>query len=115
MIFGRGGNYISWVSMDDLLYAIAFCIYNKNIASAVNIVSPNPVTQKVYAKTLAKILKRPCIIKVPKWLISLLYGEMGKEVLFTSVKAYPDKLIKNGFEFYFPDLENTLRHTLGRY
>lgn len=115
MIFGKGDNYISWVSMDDLLYAIAFCIYNKNIASAVNIVSPNPVTQKVYAKTLAKILKRPCAIKVPKWLISLLYGEMGKEVLFTSVRAYPDKLIKNGFEFYFPDLENTLRHTLGRY
>ena len=114
MIFGKGHNYISWVSLDDLLYAVMFCIYNKNISSAVNVVSPYPVPQKVYAKTLANIVKRPCFIKVPEWMINIMFGEMGREVLLTSIKVYPKKLIDNGFEFYFSDLKETLKHTLGR-
>lgn len=114
VIFGNGNNYLSWVSMDDVLYSILFSLYKDSISGAVNVVSPNPVMQKDYAKTLAKVLNRPQFIKVPEKLVLLLFGEMGKEILLTSTRVYPKKLLDNGFKFYFPDLEYTIRHTLGR-
>ncbi|MCB4203397.1 TIGR01777 family oxidoreductase [Deferribacterales bacterium Es71-Z0220] len=114
VVFGKGDNYLSWVSMDDALYSILFSLYKDNISGAVNVVSPNPVRQKDYAKTLAKVLNRPQFIKVPEKVVRLLFGDMGREILLTSTRVYPKKLLDNGFKFYFPDLEYTIRHTLGR-
>lgn len=113
-IFGKGDNYLSWVSMDDVLYSILFSLYKDSISGPVNVVSPYPVLQKDYVNTLAKVLKRSQFIKIPERVVSLLFGQMGEEILLTSTKVYPKKLLENGFKFYFPDLEYTLRHTLGR-
>ncbi|UOD35237.1 TIGR01777 family protein [Deferribacteraceae bacterium V6Fe1] len=114
VIFGKGDNYLSWVSMDDVLYSILFSLYKDDIRGAVNVVSPNPVLQKDYAKILAKVLKRPQFVKVPEKAVELLFGQMGREILLTSTRVYPKKLLDNGFKFYFSDLEYTIRHTLGR-
>lgn len=113
-IFGKGDNYLSWVSMDDVLYSILLSLYKNSISGPGNVVSPYPVLQKDYVNTLAKVLKRSKFIKIPERVVSLLFGQMGEEILLTSTKVYPKKLLENGFKFYFPDLEYTLRHTLGR-
>lgn len=115
MIFGGGNNYVSFISMDDLLYGIAHCLYTKQIDGAVNMVSPNSVKQLDYADTLAKVLGRKRFIKVNERFIKMIFGQMAEEVLLTSTRVFPRKLLDSGFSFSFPDIETTLRHTLGIY
>lgn len=115
MIFGTGDNYISFISMDDLLYGIAHCLYTEDLSGAVNMVSPNPVKQVEYADKLAKILGRRRFIRIPEMVVKVVFGQMGEEVLLTSTKVSPKKLLDRGFVFSFPDIDTTLRHTLGRY
>lgn len=114
LIFGSGENFLSWVSMDDVLYSILFSIYKSDVSGAINVVSPNPVKQKDYAKILAGVLKRPQFLKIPEKIVDIIFGQMGREILLTSTKVYPKKLTDLGFKFYFPDLKDTIRHTLGK-
>jgi NAD dependent epimerase/dehydratase family enzyme len=96
------------------LYSILFSIYKSDVSGAINVVSPNPVKQKDYAKILAGVLKRPQFLKIPEKIVDIIFGQMGREILLTSTKVYPKKLTDLGFKFYFPDLKDTIRHTLGK-
>jgi NAD dependent epimerase/dehydratase family enzyme len=79
------------------------------LTGAVNIVSPHPVTQTVFSKLLAKVLHRPCLLKIPRCLI---LGEKMRALLLPSLEVYPDKLQKSGFAFTYTTLEQTLKHEL---
>jgi hypothetical protein len=46
-------------------------------------------------------------MKAPSFMIRLIMGEMGKSLL-SSQRAIPDKLLKHGFTFQYPDINNTL-------
>ncbi|ADD69649.1 domain of unknown function DUF1731 [Denitrovibrio acetiphilus DSM 12809] len=113
-VIGSGRQYLSWVSMDDVLYAITHIIENDNIKGAVNLTAPNPVRWKDYADTLAHVMDRPRFLRVPEWLIKTVYGQMGREVLLASANVQPKKLLESGFTFRYPILEDALRHQLGR-
>ena len=41
-------------------------------------------------------------------------GEMGQELLLTSARVRPARLVESGFEYQHEDLESALRHVLGR-
>jgi len=80
----------------------------------VNLVSPNPVTNKSFTAVLSKVVGRGARVTVPEPAITLLWGAMGKEVLLTSTRAVPEKLLDSGFRFSYPDLDEALGFTLGR-
>jgi NAD dependent epimerase/dehydratase family enzyme len=63
---------------------------------------------------LAKVLSRPALFTIPAWFIKLIFGEMGKEVLLSSTRVKPEKIMASGYCFRHPDLEGALRHLLGR-
>jgi uncharacterized protein len=109
---GSGKQVLSWVALDDVIGAIHHMIYNEDIAGPVNVVSPTPVSNNEFTKTLARVLKRPAIMPLPESLIRLIYGEMGDMVLMGS-RVEPGVLKDNGFEFFYNDLENCLRDELG--
>jgi hypothetical protein len=44
-------------------------------------------------------------------MIRLIMGEMGKS-LMSSQRAIPDKLLKHGFKFQYPDIHNALHNLL---
>jgi NAD dependent epimerase/dehydratase family enzyme len=77
-------------------------------------VSPEPVTNRVFTDTLARVLSRPALLPVPAALVRLLLGEMGEELLLASTRVQPERLTRAGFPFAFADLEAALRHVLGR-
>lgn len=106
---GDGRQFMSWVAIDDLVKALYYIIEKEEIEGAVNIVSPNPVRQEVFAKKLAAALHRPCFFLIPK---RLLLGEKAKELILTSSEVYPEKLLKNGFIFQYPELSDALGHLL---
>ena len=111
---GSGQQYISWISMDDLIGTVYHAIDDESLSGPVNIVAPNPVTNLEMTRTLAKVISRPALFTLPAWLIKLIFGEMGKEVLLASTRVSPEKIMAAGYRFRHPELEGALRHLLGR-
>lgn len=110
---GSGEQMMSWIDINDMVRAILFIIENESVAGPVNIVSPNPVSNRVFSQSLAKQLKRPCIFPMPALIVKLLFGEMGDELLLSSTCVLPKKLIEAGFVFNYKKLDESLQKQLG--
>lgn len=96
-----GKQMISWVSLEDAMGALLHILMDETLFGPVNIVSPNPISQEVFAKALAKALKKPCFLTVPGF---LLRGEKAKELLLSSLAVVPSKLQLSGYCFSYPTL-----------
>jgi len=111
---GKGNQWFSWIHIDDLVSAILFLIKNEK-EGIYNFVSPNPVTNKEFTKTLGSILKRPTFFRVPIFVMKLFFGEVANAIT-SSIKAYPKNLLSAGFNFKFENiksaLENLIKETL---
>lgn len=110
----HGRQYMSWISMDDVLSGILFILGNDNIKGPVNLTAPNPVTNREFSKTLAGVFSKKVFFTVPKFLVRLLWGQMGKEFLLTSARIIPEKLLDNGFTFQHETLFPAFRDLFGR-
>lgn len=108
---GSGKQWASWLQIDDIVGIYLYALENETITGPLNAVSPNPVMMKDLAKTLGKILKRPSIFSVPKFILKLVVGEAA-EIITASQRVIPDKLTKSGYEFKFTKLEDALRDLL---
>lgn len=106
---GKGTQWMSWIHISDMVRIIHFCLENSPLSGPINATSPHPVMNKVFAKTYAKVLHRPAIIPMPAFMIRLLFGEMGEELLLAGQPVVPSKLIEQGFSFVYPELELALR------
>ncbi len=109
-----GRQYMSWISMDDLLGAVYYALVDPGLSGPVNAVSPGPVTNAEFSKTLARVIGRPAVFHVPRKAVELVFGEMGKETVLASTRVAPCRLNAAGYPFRHPDLETALRHVLGR-
>jgi len=80
----------------------------------VNFVAPNPVTNAEFAATLGRVLGRPSLVPVPAFALELLYGEMARATLLAGQRVLPKALLRSGFRFEYPTLEEALRFELAR-
>lgn len=108
---GSGLQWFPWIHMDDLIAATIFILENPDVKGPLNFCSPNPVRNRDFSKTLGQVLNRPSILRTPSFMIRLIMGEMGKS-LMSSQRAIPDKLLKHGFKFQYPDIHNALYNLL---
>lgn len=109
---GDGRAYWSWIALDDVLRVIDHALAADALAGPVNTVSPNPVTNVQFSRTLGRVLHRPSFLTVPRFAVEWFLGEMGREALLASFRVRPAKLLASGFQFQFPELESALRHLL---
>jgi uncharacterized protein (TIGR01777 family) len=110
---GSGKQYISWVAIDDAVGAIKLALKDESIRGPLNIVSPHPVTNEEFTKTLGHVLSRPTALSVPAFAARLAFGEMADEMLLTSQRVIPKRLNDAGYEFEYPELESAFRKYLG--
>ncbi len=103
-----GKQGFSWVHIEDLCRIILFAIENEKVEGVINAVSPNPVDNNEFTKTLAGVLKRPAIFPVPSFMLKLLFGE-GASILIEGQRAVPKKLKGFNFKFKYPQLEEALK------
>ncbi len=108
---GDGSMYMSWITLEDLVRAINFCLNSTDISGPVNAASPNPVSNREFTKALSKALKRPAFLPAPRPMLKLVLGEMAEALLMPSIRAVPEKLLSAGFAFRHPRLDDAL-HTL---
>lgn len=112
--FGDGMQWMSWIHIEDEVNAIIHCLENNTIKGPVNVVSPNPVQSKYFYKTLANVLHRPCLFKIPEFAIKLLLGQMAEELILSSQKVHPDVLISTKFNFTYTNLFEALYSLLSK-
>lgn len=108
-IIGDGKQIISWVHIDDVVAAVEFLLCKPELTGAFNVTSPNPVSQAEFARTLAAQMHRPMFLKMPAFVIQLLFGEMGECLLLKGQRVLPSRLIELGFVFSYPELKEALR------
>lgn len=109
---GNGKQYMSWIALDDVVGIINFALTDPHLKGPVNVVSPNPVTNRDFTKTLGKTLSRPTVFPMPAFAARLLFGEMADALLLSSARAMPDKLTTAGYKFKYVSLAEALRHLL---
>jgi uncharacterized protein (TIGR01777 family) len=111
-ILGTGDQYMSWIAIDDAACAIYHAILTESLRGPVNICSPNPVTNREFSKKIALYLKRALGPSIPASILRFLKGDMADELLLTSVRANPKKLLESGYEFRYPLLEDAISHLI---
>ncbi len=109
---GSGSQWMSWIHMEDLINTVEYMLDHHALAGGINLTAPNPVTHKEFMQTLAAVLHRPCFLKFPPWLVKLLFGEMGEELLLNGKRILPEQLAKSGYTFRFERLDVALRNLL---
>ena len=111
---GSGRQWLSWIGLDDLLDVYYRSIYDERLSGPVNAVSPNPVRNSEYTKTLAGVMHRPAILPVPAFGPRLLLGEQGaRELAEADQRVLPVKLDMLGHRFRQPLVQDALAHQLG--
>ena len=105
---------MSWIALDDAIYAIHHAIANQTLSGPINVVSPSAVTNAEFTRALGRVLGRPTLFTVPAPIIKMALGEMGKTALLGGATVRPRRLLESGFHFSHPDLEDALRFLLGR-
>ena len=114
-VIGSGRQYWSWIALDDLVGAVYHCLQHDELSGPVNATAPGPCTNYEFTKTLGGVLHRPTILPVPGFAARLALGEMADDLLLASTRVMPVRLERSGYQFRYPDLEEALRHLLGRH
>jgi uncharacterized protein len=109
---GSGQQWMSWIDIRDVVGAIHHILKNDLIQGAVNMVSPKPVRNTEFAKTLASVISRPAIFPLPAPAVKLVFGQMGEEMLLGSQKVEASKLISTGYPFRYRELRASLESIL---
>src|SRR5579863_5915321 len=109
---GDGRQWMSWINVQDMVGAIHHILKNDLLQGPVNMVAPKPVTNAEFTRTLASVLSRPAIFPTPAFAVKTIFGEMGEELLLSSQKVEPGKLISSGYPFRFRDLRTSLENLL---
>jgi len=106
---GRGNQYISWISLDDEVGAIAWLL-GQELDGPVNLTAPNPVTNAQFARSLGSALHRPTTV-IPMIGPRVLFGrELADTLLLESARIIPAKLTQGGYEFRHPTIDVALAH-----
>jgi len=109
---GNGRQWVSWITVDDVLRIAGQAIEDERLQGAVNVVAPEPVTNREFSRTLGRVLNRPAIVAAPAFALRLVLGEMAGPLLLASERVSPKRLQTAGYRFLYPDLEPALRHLL---
>lgn len=113
-IVGSGEQYWSWIAIDDVLNAVHHVMHDESLIGPVNVVAPEPVTNREFTLVLGRVLHRPTVLPLPGFAARLALGEMADDLLLASARVVPRKLQDAGHDFRYPELEPALRHLLGR-
>jgi len=109
---GNGRQWMSWIGLDDAVGGILHVLGTEGVQGPVNMVSPQPVTNRDFTRTLGRVLRRPTWLALPAMALRLALGEMAEELLLASTRVVPRVLNETGYRFVHGDLETALRALL---
>ena len=105
---GPGTQWLSWIALEDVTAILRLAIENANVSGALNVVSPQPVTNAQFTEILAKTLHRPALFPAPAFALRIALGEMADALLLSSQRVLPAQLQKLNYQFAHPELAAAL-------
>lgn len=113
--FGRGTQHMSWISLQDAVGAICAAVHEDTLAGPVNVTGPEPATNAEFAREFSRALGRSGVGCFPGPVLNLAAGrERTQEILLSSQRALPSKLLSVGFEFQHAHLTDALQWAVMR-
>jgi uncharacterized protein (TIGR01777 family) len=110
---GSGRQYRSWITLDDQVGAILHCLTDAALSGPVNATVPEPATDAKLATAIGGALHRPSFLAVPAPALKLVLGaEMAADLILSSQRVLPAKLIATGYPFAHTDLDEAVRSVL---
>lgn len=103
-----GGQYLSWIHLDDEVGILLWALENEKVSGVVNATSPNPATNRAFSKALGRALGRPAVMPVPGLVLDLKFGSEFGRVLRGGQRVVPRRALDLGYEFKHPDLDEAL-------
>jgi uncharacterized protein (TIGR01777 family) len=104
---GSGAQFMPWIHRADWVDLVRWLISEPAAHGAFNLTAPEPVTNKVFARSLGRVLRRPALLPMPSLALRLLLGEMS-DLLVTGQRAIPARALEMGFRFTFTQLDGAL-------
>ena len=104
---GDGKQWMSWIHVRDVAGLILYALTTPELTGPVNTTAPDPVTNREFSKTLGRVLHRPAIVPTPVLALKLMFGGFA-DVLATGQRVIPEKALRVGYRFRFPDLSEAL-------
>lgn len=104
---GSGKQIWSWIALPEIASAFDHIIATATLSDAVNLTTPNPVSNELFTELLAKAVRRPAFFAVPEFALKLAMGEMAQVVL-DSANVMPQRLLDSGYKFKYPGLPEAL-------
>jgi uncharacterized protein (TIGR01777 family) len=105
---GDGGQWMSWISLEDAVRAILFALGESSLNGACNTTAPEPLTNAEFTRVLGRRLHRPALLRVPAFALRAAFGQMAEDTVLASTRAVPWALQNAGFRFQHPQLETAL-------
>src|SRR5580698_5120723 len=109
---GSGRQWMSWISLEDVVEILRLAIENGNVRGPINVISPQPVQNAEFTKTLARAMHRPALFPAPAFALRLALGEMADALLLSGQRVMPQRLQKLGYSFRHADLSAALKNVL---
>ncbi|SNX65336.1 hypothetical protein SAMN06272735_7173 [Streptomyces sp. TLI_55] len=109
---GSGKQYWPFISLTDHIAALRFAIAAEELSGPVNFTAPEPVTNRAATEALGRALHRPTLAAVPAFALRAAIGEFSTGIT-CSCRAVPSALLKAGFEFAHPTVDEALGSVLG--
>lgn len=108
---GRGNQNISWIHIDDFCKAVEYIIENKNLSGEINVTAPNPLFNEEFMRKLRKEMKIPFALNAAFWQLEIasVFLKTETELLLKSRNVYPEKLMKSGYKFTYPNVETAFK------
>jgi uncharacterized protein (TIGR01777 family) len=110
--FGTGRQWMSWIELEDAVGAIRHALSNAQLSGPVNVVSPTAVMNAGFTRALGRIFGNQLPMAVPRALLRMFFGQFADEALLASAHVVPAKLLKSGYPFRYPNLEDALYQAL---
>lgn len=110
---GDGRQWFSWLTLPELVSMVAFVMAETSLNGPINFVSPGAVSNAEFARALAKALHRPALFPLPAAIVKFAFGEMGEQMLLTSLRVHPRKLTEAGYRFRHHQLTPALAEVIG--
>lgn len=108
---GSGKQWWSWVHVDDVVAAYRAALDDARFEGPINVVSPNPATQRDFARTLGEVVRRPAVVPTPAFALRVALGD-GAGPILTGQRVVPRRALALGFEFVHPVLREALEHAI---
>ena len=110
---GSGRQYMSWIHRLDIVEMIRWIIETPGVVGPVNGTAPHPVTNREFARALARALRRPSLVPAPAFALKAMFGEMAEPLLLTGQRVIPAKAQSHGYHFRYPEIDIAMRGIFG--